>query len=82
LKPAMLPVVSYLSPVFVHVITGSVFVDIYFSTGGLGQAYVNSALNRDYSVLLGTTILYGGLTIFFNLITDLLYAWLDPKIRY
>lgn len=82
LKPAMLPVVSYLSPVFVHVITGSVFVDIYFSTGGLGQAYVNSALNRDYSVLLGTTILYGGLTIFFNLVTDLLYAWLDPKIRY
>lgn len=82
MKPAMLPVVSYLSPVFVYVITGSVFVDIYFSTGGLGQSYVNSALNRDYAVLLGTTILYGALTIFFNLVTDLLYAWFDPKIRY
>lgn len=82
MKPAMMPVVSYLSPVFVYVITGSVFVDIYFSTGGLGQSYVNSALSRDYSVLLGITILYGGLTILFNLITDLLYAWLDPRIRY
>ena len=82
MKPTMLPVVSYLSPVFVHVITGSVFVDLYFSTGGLGQSYVNSALSRDYSVLLGITILYGALTILFNLITDLLYAWLDPKIRY
>lgn len=82
MKPAMMPVVSYLSPVFVYVITGSVFVDIYFSTGGLGQSYVNSALSRDYSVLLGITILYGALTILFNLITDLLYAWLDPRIRY
>lgn len=82
MKPTMMPVVSYLSPVFVYVITGSVFVDIYFSTGGLGQSYVNSALNRDYAVLLGTTILYGALTIIFNLITDLVYAWLDPKIRY
>jgi len=82
MKPTMMPVVSYLSPVFVYVITGSVFVDIYFSTGGLGQSYVNSALSRDYAVLLGTTILYGALTIFFNLVTDLLYAWLDPKIRY
>ena len=82
MKPTMMPVVSYLSPVFVYVITGSVFVDIYFSTGGLGQAFVQSAFNRDYAVLLGTTILYGSLTIIFNLITDLLYAWLDPKIRY
>ena len=82
LKPTLMPVISYLSPVFVYVITGSVFVDIYFSTGGLGQSYVNSALNRDYAVLLGVTILYGTLTIIFNLITDLAYAWLDPKIRY
>jgi len=82
LKPTLLPVVSYLGPVFVYVLTGSVFVDIYFSTGGLGQAYVGSALSRDYSVLLGVTILYGGLTILVNLMTDLAYAWFDPKIRY
>ena len=82
LKPALLPVVSYLGPVFVYVLTGSVFVDIYFSTGGLGQAYVGSALSRDYAVLLGVTILYGALTVVVNLLTDLAYAWFDPKIRY
>lgn len=82
MKPTLLPVVSYLGPVFVYVLTGSVFVDIYFSTGGLGQSYVNSALSRDYSVLLGVTILYGFLTVVVNLFSDLAYAWLDPKIRY
>ncbi len=82
LKPSLLPVVSYLSPAFVAMITGSVVIDLYFSTGGIGQAYVNSALSRDYSVMLGVTILYGVLTILFNLVADVLYAWLDPKIRY
>ena len=82
MKPTLLPVVSYLGPVFVYVLTGSVFVDIYFSTGGLGQAYVSSALSRDYAILLGITILYGSLTVVVSLITDLAYAWLDPKIRY
>ena len=82
MKPTLLPVISYLGPVFVYVLTGSVFVDIYFSTGGLGQSFVNSALSRDYSVLLGVTILYGTLTVIVNLITDLSYAWFDPKIRY
>lgn len=82
MKPAMLPVVSYLGPAFVSMITGSVIIDIYFSTGGIGQSYVNAALNRDYSVMLGVTILFGVLTILFNLIADVLYAWLDPKIRY
>ena len=81
LKPTLLPVISFLGPVFVAVVTGSVFVDIYFSTGGLGQYYVNSALNRDYAVLLGITILYGVLTVLVNLLTDIAYAWLDPKIR-
>ncbi|MBB94385.1 MAG: oligopeptide ABC transporter permease OppB [Rhodobacteraceae bacterium] len=82
MKPTLLPVISYLGPVFVYVLTGSVFVDLYFSTGGLGQSYVNSALTRDYAVLLGVTILYGALTIFVNLLTDLAYAWFDPKMRY
>ena len=82
MKPTLLPVVSYLGPVFVYVLTGSVFVDIYFSTGGLGQAYVNSALSRDYAILLGITILYGSLTVVVSLISDLAYVWLDPQIRY
>ncbi len=82
MKPTLLPVISYLGPVFVYVLTGSVFVDLYFSTGGLGVAYVGSALTRDYAVLLGVTILYGALTVVVNLCTDLAYAWFDPKIRY
>lgn len=82
LKPSLLPVVSYLGPVFVGMITGSVVVDLYFSTGGIGQWFVNSALSRDYSTILGITILLGALTIAANLVVDVLYAWIDPKIRY
>ncbi|EYD76282.1 Oligopeptide transport system permease protein OppB [Rubellimicrobium mesophilum DSM 19309] len=82
MKPAMLPVLSYLGPAFVGMITGSVVIDIYFSTGGIGQYFVNSALNRDYAVIMGVTILVGVLTILFNLLVDILYAWIDPKIRY
>jgi len=82
LKPAMLPVISYLGPAFVGMITGSVVIDLYFSTGGIGQFFVNSALNRDYSVIMGITILTGALTVLFNLVVDILYAWINPKIRY
>lgn len=81
LKPALLPVLSYLGPAFVAMITGSVVIDLYFTTGGIGQYFVNSALSRDYSVLMGVTILVGVLTILFNLLVDVLYAWIDPKIR-
>lgn len=82
LKPALLPVISYLGPAFVTMITGSVVIDMYFSTGGIGRSFVDSALNRDYAVMMGITILVGALTIFFNLLVDVLYAWIDPKIRY
>jgi len=82
LKPALLPVITYLGPTFVAMITGSVVIDMYFSTGGIGQMFVNAALNRDYSVIMGITILMGVLTVLFNLMVDVLYAWIDPKIRY
>ncbi|MGZ9811352.1 oligopeptide ABC transporter permease OppB [Pseudoroseicyclus sp. H15] len=82
LKPTLMPVLSYLGPAFVGMITGSVIIDVYFSTGGIGQYFVNSAFNRDYSVIMGITILIGVLTILFNLVVDILYAWIDPKIRY
>ncbi len=81
LKPALLPVLSYLGPAFVYMITGSVIIDIYFSTGGMGQFFVDAALNRDYSLLMGVTIVFGVMTILFNAIVDITYAWLDPKIR-
>ncbi|MEJ6397523.1 oligopeptide ABC transporter permease OppB [Yoonia sp. 208BN28-4] len=80
-KPTILPVLSYLGPTFVFMITGSVVIDIFFSTGGIGQFFVNSAFSRDYSVIMGITILVGALTILFNLLVDILYAWIDPKIR-
>lgn len=81
LKPSLLPVVSYLGPAFVGMITGSVVIDVYFSTGGIGQLFVNSALTRDYSTMMGITILYGALTIMFTMVVDIVYAWIDPKIR-
>lgn len=82
LRPTMLPVISYLGPAFVGIITGSVIVDVYFGTGGIGQHFINGALNRDYSMVMGVTILVGSLTILFNAVVDILYAVIDPKIRY
>ncbi|WP_428399197.1 oligopeptide ABC transporter permease OppB [Marinobacter salarius] len=82
LKPALIPVVSYLGLAFVGIITGSVIIDQVFSTGGIGQHFVNGAINRDYSLILGVTILVGVLTIVFNAAVDILYTWLDPRVRY
>ena len=82
MKPALLPVVSYLGPAFVGIITGSVVIETIFGLPGIGQLYVNGALNRDYSMVLGLTIVIGTLTILFNTVVDILYAFLDPKIRY
>lgn len=81
LKPMILPVVSYMSPVFVYMITGSVFIDVFFSTGGIGQKFIDAAYTRDYSVILGLAILYSVLTFALNLLVDLIYAWIDPKVR-
>ncbi|GAA0491631.1 MULTISPECIES: oligopeptide ABC transporter permease OppB [Tatumella] len=82
LRPAMLPVVSYMGPAFVGIITGSMVIESIFGLPGIGQLFVNGALNRDYSLVLSLTILVGVLTIVFNAIVDILYAVIDPKIRY
>lgn len=82
LKPALLPVLSYLAPAFVGIITGSMVIETIFGLPGIGQLFVNGALNRDYSLVLSLTILVGSLTILFNAIVDILYAVIDPKIRY
>ncbi|CDG21306.1 oligopeptide transport protein (ABC superfamily, membrane) [Xenorhabdus poinarii G6] len=82
LKPALLPVISYMGPAFVGIITGSMVIETIFGLPGLGQLFVNGALNRDYSLVLSLTILVGSLTIMFNAIVDVLYAVIDPKIRY
>ncbi|TYK66100.1 oligopeptide ABC transporter permease OppB [Colwellia echini] len=82
LRPALLPVLSYMGPAFVGIITGSVVIETIFGLPGLGKLFVNGALNRDYSLVLGLTILIGALTITFNAIVDILLAAIDPKIRY
>ncbi|MBG6247940.1 MULTISPECIES: oligopeptide ABC transporter permease OppB [Symbiopectobacterium] len=82
LKPALLPVLSYMGPAFVGIITGSMVIETIFGLPGIGQLFVNGALNRDYSLVLSLTILVGSLTILFNAIIDVLYAVIDPKIRY
>jgi oligopeptide transport system permease protein len=79
---AILPVVSYLGPAIVGVITGSVVVERVFGLPGIGQSFIDGAVTRDYTRVMGTVILYGGLIIIFNLIADILYAVLDPKVRY
>ena len=82
LKPALLPVISYMGPAFVGIITGSMVIETIYGLPGIGQLFVNGALNRDYSLVLSLTILVGTLTILFNAIVDVLYALIDPKIRY
>ncbi len=82
LRPAMLPVISYLGPAFVGIITGSIVIEMIFGLPGIGKLFVDGALNRDYSLVLSLTILVGVLTIIFNAVADILYAMIDPKIKY
>ena len=82
LKPALLPVVSFLGPATAAILTGSVVVEQIFGIPGLGRHFVQGALNRDYTLVMGVVIFYGALIILFNFIVDLLYAVLDPRVRY
>jgi oligopeptide transport system permease protein len=81
LPSAILPVVSYLGPASAAVLTGSVVVETVFSIPGVGRYFVASALNRDYTMVLGTVIAYSALLLVFNLLVDLLYAYLDPRVH-
>ncbi len=82
LKPALLPVVSYLGPATAAVITGSVVIEQIFGVPGLGRFFVQGALNRDYTLVMGVVVFYGVLIILFNFLVDLAYARLDPKVKY
>jgi len=82
LKPAMLPVLSYMGPAIAAILTGSVVVEEVFGIPGLGQFFVRGALNRDYTLVLGIVILYAALIILLNLIVDILYGVLDPRVRH
>ncbi len=82
LRGAMLPVVSFLGPAIAAMMTGSLVVEQIFGIPGIGMEFVKSALNRDYTLVMGTVILYGVLLVGANLIVDILYGILDPRIRY
>jgi oligopeptide transport system permease protein len=82
LPSALMPVVSYLGPAAAGALTGSVVVETIFGIPGIGRYFVTSALNRDYTMVLGTVIFYSSLLVLFNLVVDLLYAWLDPRVTY
>jgi oligopeptide transport system permease protein len=81
LKPAMLPVLSYMGPAVAAVLTGSVVVEEIFGIPGLGQLFVRASLNRDYTLVLGVVIFYAALILLMNLVVDLLYGAIDPRIR-
>jgi len=82
LKPALLPVVSYLGPTTAALVTGSVVIEQIFGVPGLGRYFVQGALNRDYTLVMGVVVFFGVLIVVFNLIVDLLYALLDPRVKY
>ncbi|WP_343032270.1 ABC transporter permease subunit [Marinicella rhabdoformis] len=81
LKPAMLPVVSYLGPAAAALMTGSVVVEQLYGLPGLGRYFVQGALNRDYTLVMAVVLWVGLLTVLFNLIVDLLFGWLNPAIQ-
>lgn len=82
LPPALLPVVSYLGPAAALVVTGSLVVETVFGLPGTGRLFVQSAIDRDYPLIMGMTVVYGVVTLLFNLIADLTYGWLDPGVRH
>jgi oligopeptide transport system permease protein len=82
LRPALLPVVSYLGPATAFVVTGSLVVETVFGLPGTGRYLVQGAINRDYTLVMGMVIVYGTLVLLLNLIADLVYGWLDPRVRH
>jgi ABC-type dipeptide/oligopeptide/nickel transport system permease component len=82
LKGGILPVISYLGPAVAGVLTGSLVVEKIFAVPGIGREFVEAALNRDYFLVLGVVVLDGTLLVGFNLVVDVVYGFLDPRIRY
>ena len=82
LKPALLPVVSFLGPATAGVMTGSLVVEQVYGLPGIGRYFVQGAINRDYTLVMGVVILYATLIVVLNILVDLAYGWLDPRIRH
>ena len=82
LRGGLLPVVSFLGPAIAGILTGSFVIETIFQIPGLGREFVNSAFNRDYTLVLGTVILYAALLIGLNLVVDIVQVWLNPKLKF
>lgn len=82
LRGGLLPVVSYLGPAFAGLLSGSFVVETIFQIPGLGRFYVQAAFNRDYTMILGTTVFLATLIVVFNLLSDIAAAWLNPRLRH
>jgi len=82
LKGAMLPVVSFLGPAFANIVTGSIVVETIFRVPGLGNVFIQSAQNRDYTMIMGTVIVYSVILLLMNFIVDIVYGFMDPRISY
>ncbi len=81
-KNAMIPVLTVMGPIFAALVTGSFIIENIFSIPGVGRAFVDAVIRRDYAMIMGTTLFYAAIVAFANLIVDLLYAVVDPRIRY
>jgi oligopeptide transport system permease protein len=82
LKPTLMPVISFLGPAAAALLTGSLVVEQVFGLPGVGRYFVQGAINRDYTLVMGMVIFYAALILLLNLAVDLLYGWLDPRIRH
>jgi len=82
LRGALLPVVSYLGPATAGIVTGSVVIEMIFGLPGIGRYFIEGAFNRDYTLVLGVVIFYGALIVVANLVVDLVYGALDPRVRH
>ena len=82
LKGALLPVVSYLGPACANLVTGSIIVEQVFAVPGIGTHFVRSAINRDYTLIMGVVIVYSLILIALNFVVDIIYGFLDPRITY
>ena len=82
MRGALLPIISYAGPAAAGLVTGSIIVETIFQIPGIGRYFIDAALNRDYTLVMGTVVMIAIFTILFNLIVDILYAVIDPRVRY
>lgn len=82
LKNSLIPVITYFGPMLAYIVTGSLVVERIFAVPGIGRAFVNSIINRDYPLIMGTTIVLASLIVIMNLISDILYKVVDPRITF